>query len=255
MAEAIFAGIIKNQVVAAASICVTDISEERLGSLAENYGVETSMDNPSAVTDADVVVLAVKPQIFPSVWPEIRDALQPDALVISVMAGVPSETIAAGKPIRVVRVMPNTPALIGRGAAGIAAGEFAAETDLKLVERIMGAVGVAVVVDEDQLHAVTAVSGSAPAYVFYILENMLSAAEQLGLNKETARELALATVSGAAELMKQSGEEADELRKKVTSKGGTTAEAVNTLIDRSVGESVIAAMQACATRSRELANG
>ncbi len=255
MAEAIFAGIIKKQVVDASDVRVTDISEERLAYLSEQYGVETSLDNPSAVADADVVVLAVKPQIFPAVWPEILDALQPETLVVSVMAGVPSSTISAGKPIRIVRVMPNTPALIGMGAAGIAAGEFATEDDLKLAEKLMAAVGMAVRVEEEQLHVVTAVSGSAPAYVFYLLENMLDAAEQMGMKKETARELALATVAGAAELMKQSGEEAEALRNKVTSKGGTTAAAINTMIERGVGDAVVAAMQACAVRSRELANG
>ncbi len=255
MAEAIFAGIIKQQVVAASDVCVTDISEERLEYLSGKYGVGTSMDNPTAVADADVVVLAVKPQVFPSVWPEILAALQSDALVVSVMAGVPAATIAAGKPMRVVRVMPNTPALVGKGAAGIAAGEFAAEADLKLAETLMTAVGMAVMVEEEQLHVVTAVSGSAPAYVFYLLENMMAAAEQMGMEKETARALALATVAGAAELMKQSGEEAEALRNKVTSKGGTTAAAINTMIDRGVGDAVVAAMQACAARSRELANG
>ncbi len=255
MAEAIFAGIIKQQVVAASDVCVTDISEERLADLSEKYGVGTSLDNPSAVAEADVIVLAVKPQIFPMVWPEIAHAINPNALVVSVMAGIPSETIAGGKPIRIVRVMPNTPALIGRGAAGIAAGELATEADLHLAEKLMNAVGLAVRVEEEELHAVTAVSGSGPAYVFYLLENMLAAADQMGLEKGVARELALATVMGAAELMKESGEEADALRKKVTSKGGTTAAAINTMIDRGVGESIISAMQACAARSKELADG
>ncbi len=255
MAEAIVSGIVKQQVVAASNVCLTDISEERLEYLSQKYGVETSLNNPSAVADADVVVLAVKPQIFPSVWPEIAEAIKPDTLVISVMAGVPSATIAGGKTIRIVRVMPNTPALIGKGAAGIAAGELATEADLQLAEKLMSAVGIAVRVKEEELHAVTAVSGSSPAYVFYLLENMLAAADQMGMEKGIARELALATVIGAAELMKESGEEADALRNKVTSKGGTTAAAINTMIDRGVGESIIAAMKACAARSRELANG
>ncbi len=255
MAEAIVAGIVKNRIIAPADIFVTDISEERLIHFMMKYEVSTSDDNPYAVAQADVVVLAVKPQVFPSVWPEIEAALKPDTLVVSVMAGVPSAKISNGKPIRIVRVMPNTPALIGMGAAGIAAGEFATEDDLKLAEKLMEAVGMAVRVEEEQLHVVTAVSGSAPAYVFYLLENMLDAAEQMGMEKETARELALATVAGAAELMKQSGEEAEVLRNKVTSKGGTTAAAINTMIERGVGDAVIAAMQACAARSKELANG
>ena len=255
MTEAIVSGMVKQKNIAPSDIFVTDISEERLTYFMMKYEVSTSDDNAYPAAQSDVVVLAVKPQIFPTVWPEILEALQPDTLVVSVMAGIPSATIAAGKPIRVVRVMPNTPALIGMGAAGIAAGKFATKDDLNFAKQLMESIGIAVVVDEEQLHVVTAVSGSAPAYIFYLLENMLLAAVEMGMEKETASKLALATVIGAAELMKQSGEEAEALRDKVTSKGGTTAEAINTMVDRGVGESVIAAMQACATRSRELANG
>jgi pyrroline-5-carboxylate reductase len=255
MAEAVVAGIVKQQVVDAGDVCVTDIEEERLALLAERYGVGTSTDNAAAAAQADVVVLAVKPQIFPSVWPEIEGALKPDALVISIMAGIPSARIADGRPIRVVRVMPNTPALVGEGAAGIAAGEFAGDADLRIAEKLMGAVGAAVIVSEEQIDAVTALSGSGPAYVFYLLESMLDAAGRMGLEKGISRELALATVIGAAKLMQQTGEEADALRRNVTSKGGTTAAALNTMEDRGVKESVIAALLAAQARSRELANG
>ncbi len=256
MAEAIVAGIVDKQVVPAVDICVSDISEERLLLFVEKYGVEVSADNPIAVEGADVVVLSVKPQIFPAVWPEIERALKPGALVVSIMAGVTSATIAGGKLIRVVRIMPNTPALIGEGAAGIAAGEFATAADLKVAEKLMNAVGVSVVVStEEELHSVTALSGSGPAYVFYLLESMLKAAEQMGMEKGVARELALSTVIGAAKLMKETGETADVLRKKVTSKGGTTAAAIQTLENRGVKESVIAALFAAQTRSKELAKG
>lgn len=255
MAEAIVAGIVKQQVVAADDVCVSDISEERLSHLNGKYGVRTSSDNAAAVAQADVVVLSVKPQIFPSIWPEIEGALQPDALVVSIMAGIPSSKISGGKPIRVVRVMPNTPALVGEGAAGIAAGEFATRDDLAVAEQLLGAVGVAVIVSEDQIDAVTALSGSGPAYVFYLLEGMLEAAEQMDLDKGTARELALATVIGAAKLMRETGEEADVLRNKVTSKGGTTAAAINTMEERAVKDAVVAALLAAQARSRELANG
>jgi len=255
MAEAIVAGIIKNQVVAAADICVTDVSEERLMHFFMKYGVSNSDDNAFAVAQADVVVLSVKPQIFPEVWPEIEGALKPDALVVSIMAGIPSAKIAGGKPIRVVRVMPNTPSLVGEGAAGIAAGEFATEADLQIAEKLMAAVGAAVIVKEEEIDAVTALSGSGPAYVFYLLEGMLEAADQMGLEKEVARELALATVIGAAKLMQETGEEADALRKKVTSKGGTTEAAINTLQNQGVKESIVAALLAAQARSKELANG
>jgi pyrroline-5-carboxylate reductase len=255
MAEAIIAGIVEKQVVDADDICVTDISEVRLQHFIEKHGVGTSLDNAKAVARADTVVLSVKPQIFPEIWPEVEAALKPDALVISIMAGIPSKKIADGKPIRVVRVMPNTPELVGEGAAGIAAGEFATDTDVKAAEELMGAVGTAVIVSEDELDAVTALSGSGPAYVFYLLESMLEAAGQMGLDSETSRELALATVIGAAKLMQETGEEADVLREKVTSKGGTTEAAINAMENRNVKESVVAALLAAWTRSRKLANG
>jgi len=253
MAEAIVAGIIKQQVVEAGEVCMGDISTERLRYFEEKYGVQTSTQNTDAVADSTVVVLAVKPQIFPQVWSEIKPVLPPDVLVVSIMAGIPSATITGDQPIRVVRVMPNTPALIGRGAAGVAAGSFATEADLAFAEKLMAAVGVVVRVTEPEIDKVTALSGSGPAYVFYLLESMLEAAKQMGLEKGISRELALATVIGAAELMKKTGEEADALRKKVTSKGGTTAAAINTMEEHGVKASIISALLAAQARSIELA--
>jgi pyrroline-5-carboxylate reductase len=255
MAEAVVSGIVSKQVVGAEEICVTDINEDRLAHFVEQYGVGRSFENSAAVADADVVILSVKPQIFPAVWPEIEGALKPDALVVSIMAGIPSAKIAGGNPIRVVRVMPNTPSLIGEGAAGIAAGELATDADLQIAEQLLGAVGTTVIVKEEEIDAVTALSGSGPAYVFYLLESMLEAAEKMGLERGISRELALATVIGAAKLMQETGDNADTLRNKVTSKGGTTAAAINTMEERGVKESVVAALLAAQTRSRELANG
>ena len=255
MAEAVVSGIVANQVVQAGNVCVTDISEERLKHFEKLYAVETALDNAAAVSRADVVVLSVKPQIFPAVWPEIEGALKPDALVVSIMAGIPASTISGGKAIRVVRVMPNTPSLIGEGASGIAAGELATDADLKIAEKIMAAVGITVIVKEEKIDAVTALSGSGPAYVFYLLESMLEAAGQMELDAGISRELALATVIGAAKLMQETGEEADALRKKVSSKGGTTAAAINTLEAHGVKDSVVAALLAAQARSIELAKG
>lgn len=255
MAEAIVAGIVGQSVVEPAEVCVTDINEERLDHLSEQYGVGRSTENTSAVAQADVIVLSVKPQIFPEVWPGIEAALKPDALVVSIMAGIPSATIANGKPIRVVRVMPNTPSLVGEGAAGIAPGELATDADVEVAMKLLGAVGVAVVVEEQEIDAVTALSGSGPAYVFYLLESMLEAADQMGLEKGISRDLALSTVIGAAKLMKESGEEAAELREKVTSKGGTTHAAISTMEELGVKGSIITALKAAQARSIELANG
>jgi len=255
MAEALVAGIIEKKVSTPDKLTVTDISAERLEYFADKFGVGTSADNAVAVAQAEVAVLAVKPQVFPEVWPEIAKALQSDALVISIMAGITTDGIAQGEKIRVVRVMPNTPALVGEGAAGIAPGEFATNADVKVAETLMEAVGATVVVKEAEIDAVTALSGSGPAYVFYLLESMLAAAEQLGMEKDTARKLALATVSGAAKLMQHTGENAETLRRKVTSKGGTTEAAIRTLEEHGVKESIVAALLAAERRSKELANG
>ena len=255
MAEAMVAGIIDKEVVAAEEICVTDISEVRLQHFVEKHKVGTSLDNAAAAAKSDTVVLSVKPQVFPEVWPDIEAELKPEMLVISIMAGIPSTKISGGKPIRVVRVMPNTPALVGEGASGIAAGAHATEKDLEFAQTLMEAVGRAVIVSEDELDAVTALSGSGPAYVFYLLESMLAAAGQMGLAADISRELALATVIGAARLMQQTGEDAAGLRAKVTSKGGTTAAAIETMEKRNVKESIVAALLAAQARSRELANG
>lgn len=254
MAEAIVAGIVGKQVVAAADVCMTDISADRLQYVSGKYNVETCMENEAAVAEADVVVLAVKPQVFPSVWPEAAESLKSGALVISIMAGISSERIAGGKPVRVVRVMPNTPALVGEGAAGIAAGSFALEEDMEVAKKLMGSVGTAVVVKEEEIDAVSAVSGSGPAYVFYLLEGMLAAADRMGLEKEVARELALSTVAGAAKLMLETGEDADLLRQKVTSKGGSTAAATHTLDERGVKDAIVAALLAAQARGRALAD-
>ena len=255
MAEAIVAGIVGQGVVEAGDVCVTDIDEDRLAHFVEQYGVGRSTDNAAAAAAADVIVLSVKPQVFPVVWPEIAAAMKPDALVVSIMAGIPSAKIAGDQPTRVVRVMPNTPALVGEGAAGIAAGKFAHDDDLAVAGKLLGAVGVAVRVSEEEIDAVTALSGSGPAYVFYLLEGMLAAAAQMGLEPGVSRELALATVIGAARLMKETGEDADVLRQKVTSKGGTTHAAITTLEKHGVKDAVVAALLAAQARSRELANG
>ena len=255
MAEAIVAGMLKQNLIAPANLYVTDISEARLLQLKEKYGVSTSLENASTASASRVVILAVKPQVFPEVWEEIADRLQPDTLVISIMAGIPTQKISGDQPIRVVRVMPNTPALIGEGAAAIAPGSHATKEDLQLAQKIMEAVGVVEEVNETEMDAVTALSGSGPAYVFYLLESMLEAAEKMGLKKEVARTLALATVKGAAQLMDESGEEAAVLRTKVTSKGGTTAAALQTLDEQKVKESIVEALLAAQARSKELARG
>ncbi|MFA5689471.1 MAG: pyrroline-5-carboxylate reductase [Kiritimatiellales bacterium] len=253
MAEAIVSGIIAGQCCAPENIVMTDVIPERLAALAEKYGVEVSITNQAA-ENAGTVLLAVKPQVLPEILHELKPVLKKETLVISITAGITTRKIETllGENRRVVRVMPNTPALIKRGASAIAGGVNAGESDLEMVEKIFSSVGFTVRVDEKELDAVTALSGSGPAYVFYLLEAMLAAAGRMGLDKEVARALALQTVTGSAELMQTSGEDADTLRANVTSKGGTTAAAINVLETQGVKEAIIEALLAAQKRSAEL---
>ena len=254
MSEAIIAGALKQKVVAADAVTISDPLEERRKHMQQAYGIQTEEDNAHAVVEADVVVLAVKPQVFPHVWGTLQSALSPSSLVVSIMAGVTSESIAAGSDLRVVRVMPNTPSLVGRGASGIAQGALATEMDMEIAERLMQAVGVSVRVEEEQLHAVTALSGSGPAYLFYLMEAMMDSAKKLGLDEATARLLCIETVGGAADLLASSDDSPEELRSRVTSKGGTTAAAIQTFDERHLKGVVSAAMESAFVRSKELAS-
>lgn len=253
MAEAIVSGMVAGGFCAPEKIVMTDIRPDRLVDLEQEYGVRTSQRN-DGVQNAEIVVLAVKPQVMTDVLEEMAAHLNPETLVISIAAGIPSakiEKMLGGKP-RVVRVMPNTPALVGQGASAIAAGTHADEADLDVTEAILNCVGLTVRVDEKQMDVVTALSGSGPAYVFYLLEGMLTAAEEMGLEPATARRLALKTVEGAARLMTDTGEDAAALRTKVTSKGGTTEAAIHALNDANMKGAIIKAVKAAKARSQEL---
>jgi pyrroline-5-carboxylate reductase len=254
MAEALLKGMLSAGKLSADTTWVTDIREERLKDLSDAYGVHTSNRNAEAVNGAAQIWLCVKPQQFEEVLTPL--AGQTDgALVVSIAAGVTCSTIErllGGSP-RVVRVMPNTPALVGEGMAGVAAGHSATVEDMDYVVQALSCVGKAMKVSEEDLHAVTAVSGSGPAYVFYLIEQLQQAGEDLGLSAEAATSLALQTVKGAAHLMEQTGESAGVLRERVTSKGGTTAAGLQAFEDLGVGSGLQAGVNAAARRSRELA--
>ena len=252
MSEAIISGILKQGVFSAADIIASDPLIERRNYMGDTYGVEVSGNNREAVEGVDIVVLAVKPQIFSSVWEDLREAISSSTLIVSIMAGITSETIACDTKFRVIRVMPNTPSLVGRGASGIAMGKTANEDDMGIAEKIMQSVGVSVRVKEEQLHAVTALSGSGPAYIFYLIEAMMQEAIDLGLDEDTARLLCSETVGGAADLFASSKDSAKSLRNKVTSKGGTTAAAIKVFEDKDMKSIVASAMKRAYERSLEL---
>lgn len=222
------------------------------------YSSEHQPDaNRLAVRGAKLVVLAVKPWLIHDVLREVAGDLDADAVVVSVAAGVTTLSMEALLPagIAVVRAMPNTPSHVGLGVTGIAAGASADDNALSLVGRLFETVGEVLVVPESQINAVAAVSGSGPAYLFLYVEEMTAAARRLGFSEHQARMLAQQTVIGAAELLRQSGEDPAELRRRVTSPKGTTEQAILALQDGNLGELFDRALAANIRRSEELEAG
>jgi len=257
MAEALLQGILRSKIVAPADVVVTDIRHERLDDLEQRFGVQGTTDNAAALVGATEVWLCVKPQQMTELLRPLA-GIAPSALYISIAAGVPTAKIEAalGGVARVVRVMPNTPALVGEGAAGVAAGAHATSVDCERVCALMRCVGQASMVAEDGLHAVTALSGSGPAYVFYLVEAMLRAASGLDTDAAQAREWVVQTIIGAGKLLQASPDDTPEtLRLRVTSKGGTTAAAIAAFDAQGVSEGLVNGVLAAAARSRELAAG
>lgn len=253
MSEAILRGALGAGFLQPGQVIAADPDGSRREVFGE-LGVTVTDDNTSAA-GATHVLLAVKPQVMADVLGGLADAVAPDAVVISIAAGVTCKTLdeALGGRGKLVRVMPNTPALVGEGAAGVAAGPRGTREDVAYaVELLTAGGGMAVTVDEQQIDAVTAVSGSGPAYVFYLVEAMVQAGTAEGLDEATALQLAMQTCIGAGKLLAESGEAPAELRRRVTSKGGTTQRAIETMDAADVQERMIEAIRAAAERSREL---
>lgn len=254
MAGALIRGIVSGGVANAERIHAFDIDAARTSALADSPGIQVASSPADVLARAPVIVLAVKPQQMLALLGELSAAATADHLMISIAAGLTTRRLAQAlhTPARWMRVMPNTPALVGAGAAGVARGPAATEDDLQLTLALMGAVGVAIAVDEVQLDAVTAVSGSGPAYVFRFMEIMQATAEELGLSADVARELTLQTFLGAGRLARESDEPPAELRRRVTSPGGTTAAALETFDARGLADAFAAGIRRARERSIEL---
>jgi pyrroline-5-carboxylate reductase len=254
MAEAIARGILAAGVLPPGAILASDPSEERRRLFADDLGIEALDANDPVVDRADVVLLAVKPQVVDKALAPVGGGFGPEKLLLSICAGVSTAHLEgltkAGT--RVVRAMPNTPMLVGRGMAAVCPGALATDDDLAIAERLLGAAAEVVRVPEDLMDSVTAVSGSGPAYFFYLAELLAAAGVEVGLPPETAERLARVTFEGAAKLLGESGEPAADLRRKVTSPGGTTEAAVRTFDALGLGKLVTAAVTAARDRGREL---
>ncbi len=256
MASSLIGGLIADG-CPSGNLWVTDTNQEKLDYLSSRFSINTTVDNNEAVAKSDVVVLCVKPQIMHEVTTNIADVVQnKKPLVISVAAGIRESNLQTwlGGNIAIVRVMPNTPALIQTGASGLYANANVSDDQRSLAENILRAVGLALWLDdENMMDIVTALSGSGPAYFFYVMEAMERAAIDLGLEKKTAHLLTLQTALGAAKMALESSEDVAELRRCVTSPGGTTEQAINALQSGGLEKIFADAITAAANRSKELA--
>ena len=254
MAGALIRGLIGTATVPADQIIAADPDEARLSLLESELGIRVTRDNGEAVREATVVVLAIKPQVFAQVLPSIATAMGSETLLVSIAAGISTRMLEGAVPpgSRVIRTMPNTPALVGAGATAIAAGSHASDADLEIAETLFRSVGISVRVPEAQIDAVTGLSGSGPAYVFAMIEALRDAGVREGLPEEIALRLASQTVFGAARLLLDEGEAPEVLRERVTSPGGTTRAGLDALAQAGFTDAIVGAVRAATRRSVEL---
>lgn len=263
MGGAILRGVVASGIRVDGGITATNRSPEKAAALADLDGVtsialsEQSDGNAAAVSDARIVLIGVKPAMVPDLLREIAPSLGDDTIVVSLAAGVTLATFAdiLGTDARIIRSMPNTPATVGKAVTGLAAGGGASADDLALVRRLFATVGAVIEVPEAQIDALSTISGSGPAYVFLLIEELTKAAEGMGFDRADARLMAEQTFIGATALLDASGEEPAELRRRVTSPKGTTERAVAVLQDARLDRTFAEAAAAALARAKELAAG
>jgi pyrroline-5-carboxylate reductase len=254
MAEALVKGLLAAGTATADEIVCAEPRAERREELRRRHGVAVTASNLEAVGQAHILVLSVKPQVMDALLVEIAPAVDPSKLVVSIAAGVPIAAIARrlGAGVRIVRTMPNAPALVGEGATALARGSHATDADLGQAVALFEAVGTAVVVEEHLLDAVTGLSGSGPAFVFLAIEALADGGVKAGLPRHVALVLAAQTIVGAGRLVLETGDHPGKLKDQVTSPGGTTIAGVHALETAGFRAALIAAVEAATRRSREL---
>lgn len=254
MGGALIRGLARSQTVDPKQVTASDPRDQSLSTLASETGVNVARDNAKAVADADIVVFAVKPQIMESVARDLGRKIGKKKLVISIAAGVKTASIESWLPsgARVVRAMPNMPAVVEQSASAICAGASADNVDIMLARQMFDAVGETIEVDEKLMDAVTGLSGSGPAFVFLFLEAMIDAGVSVGLDRASARTLAAQTLYGSAKMAKLSGESPSALKDRITSPGGTTIAGLAELEDRAFRGAIMGAVAKAVRRSKEL---
>jgi pyrroline-5-carboxylate reductase len=255
--SAIARGVIRAGLAAKENVMASDVSAALRQAATQELGIKTTVDNGELGDFADIIILAVKPQIVDPVAREIAKKLGTSKLLVSVAAGVPLSRIEAGllPGARVVRVMPNIPCVVGAGAAGFAGGAHANAADLEKVGAILNSFGVGMAVEEKYLDAVTGLSGSGPAYVFLFIEALADGGVQMGLARDVALKLAMQTVYGAAKMALESNKHLGELKDEVTSPGGTTIAGLYAMEQKGFHGTVMDAVVSATKRSQELGKG
>ncbi|MEH7437316.1 pyrroline-5-carboxylate reductase [Neobacillus drentensis] len=255
MAEAFISGIVENELIDKKNVWVTNHSnEERLSSLRERYDIRSTYDLKALFEGADIVMLAMKPKDAATAIQAIRNYLTENMLVVSVLAGVSMDTIEtlAKKSLAIVRSMPNTSAAVGKSATAIAVNKRVTNEQIETTRNLFDTVGLTSFVEEEQLDAVTGLSGSGPAYIYYLIEAMEKSAVEVGLEKEMASQLIVQTLIGAAEMVKNSAKSSTQLRKDVTSPGGTTEAGIKVLEENEVQQAFISCIKAATAQSKKM---
>lgn len=254
MASAIMGGIIKNQLISADEIIGADVYASSREKAKEEFGIHVTADNHEVVENADVVVLSVKPQFYEEVICEIRDFVRADQIVITIAPGKTLAWLAEkfDKGVKLVRTMPNTPALVGAGMTAMCPNEHMTEEEINYVRMLLGSFGRVEIVPERLMDTVVSVSGSSPAYVFMMIEAMADAAVSGGMPRTQAYQFAAQAVMGSAKMVLETGKHPGELKDMVCSPGGTTIEAVRTLEECGFRSAVIEAMKVCEEKSKSM---
>lgn len=254
MATAIMKGLISKKIYAPQDIIASDASKAAADKLSAGLGVVTSTDNIKTVLESAVIVLAVKPQYYETVIEEIKDVIKEEQIVITI---APGKTLGwleekFGKPVKLVRTMPNTPALVGAGMTGVCKNNYVVDKEYEMVLQILGSFGVAETISESLMDVCVSVSGSSPAYVYILIEAMADAAVADGMPRDKAYKFAAQAVLGSAMMVLETGKHPGELKDMVCSPGGTTIEAVRVLEEKGFRSSIIEAMKACVKKAKEL---
>lgn len=258
MAEAIVRGILAQELVSNKNIAMLNRSnKERQQELHVRYGVQTTLhgiSNEDYIKNADIIFLAMKPKDAVEAISAIKPLINEKQLIVSVIAGLSINGIQRilGENIAVVRTMPNTSSTIGFGVTGISYSAQVSEDDRFVVEQLYQSTGVTVVIEEDKQDAITSVSGSGPAYFYFVMEQIIQGAKDAGFTDEEAKKLVTQTALGAAQMVAQTGEEPSELRRKVSSPNGTTQAAIETMAEKGLPQAILAGMKRCETRAKEI---